>query len=1186
MNKSELLDQLSFDSIGNVPVSSLKTDYIRIQNRDQFLFDIPMMHPKDPQYLKFWRRIKKLCVEGMWGYEFGHYRYMPPALLFYGNLALIEDTDENKQTIYIKPEISDLEWEIFYGLFEAEGFSGFSGDDNNSSDELLLKYKKSSTPLSDIDETRLFKPNGTLKDYIPPRENIKMLHESDRGVPLYYNEARNFSILGSRGGGKSYSIGLGKILHAIVVDGGKYYDERTGKFYRSHHYNPKEILDEKNHPIAVTVVGSGDTDKSSEFCSKIHASMNSLATEARFGVWGEPGDWDYTPCPLFKDMSGSLMPGNKKNPWQHKYKLLVKGREVPKGTTSRLFHVSYSDKKQGGGQAGAGGRYLYSVIEEQGLCFAKGTEVRMFNGSIKNIQDIEDGDLVMGPDGSKRTVIGTTSGVDIMYKVKQTFGNDYVVNSEHPICVKKKLWASKRSSYSGYKIETKFIKAKDYDDISNKQAHYGYKNSLQQFSKKDINLDPYFLGYWLGDGDRGGTNFTTMDNEVVEYLSEMSQNYDLEVRLNGKSGKSSTYRIAGNKGNSENKLLTQLRSYNLIKNKHIPIDFIHNTKEVRLQLLAGLLDSDGCLLDKKTYNCYEFYQTNRKELVEQVQYLCQTLGLRATISERVITTGCANKEIGPRTKYKVRISGNIAIIPCKVLRKKTYYRNYKKNFLYTSIKVEKLEKDTYYGFTLKEDSLFLLKDGTVVHNTKNTIEVFNSNNSAVARNGRQFGVQIFLGTSGNLDMIKQTRKMFMNPQDYRITTYQDEWEGMGKDGKIGFFLPYYMTLRRFKDKQGNTKYKETFEFIKERRDLASKSDDPSVLREEKMNRPIVPSEMWILNKGYYLPYEEAVSRERELLKGNKFMRVGTPVKLTWHSESTTGVTHNIQHNADPFYEFPINDNRLNLDGCIMIYHFPKENEPKDMYIFTHDPYVSENLDEGGSLGVTHGWVNPKYWDEHMPATGPMVCTYIAKPLGGLKQYYENQEKLIHFYGAPPQGLAYEANRGADCKNHYLKKGKAHLLFPRPQVSEGQNIYAKKIMNYGITVSGSGKLGKIQMLDRTYDFLLEDIFILGKEMKLIETIPCIFTIRQIIAFDIEYDNYDAVSSMILYPAVIRELEYKLIKERQEKRENYNELAFLSMNTSVFKEADLQRRVELFNKKYNLEKNEKVLPEDEFASRFGF
>jgi len=301
--------------IGDIPISSLKTDYIRIENLKQYFIKPKKINPANElQYIEYWRSIKQKTIEGIWGKESNGYRYCPGSLFFYANFCLIQDTGESKVTTYIKPLIRDLEWEIMYMLLEAEGFSGWYKDDVYTSDSLILSYDPNKIPTT-WRERQLFNSKGELKRYKNPRENIRQLHKKPLGQPLYFNEAQNVSILGSRGGGKSYIIALGKNLHAIVTDGAKYYNDKNGMAYMYPEYVDKYKLDPKgkNKPLAEVMVGSGDTNKSSEFIAKIKANMNLLATLPEFGVWGEPGDDDWTPCPLYKEMTGSLAPGNKKN---------------------------------------------------------------------------------------------------------------------------------------------------------------------------------------------------------------------------------------------------------------------------------------------------------------------------------------------------------------------------------------------------------------------------------------------------------------------------------------------------------------------------------------------------------------------------------------------------------------------------------------------------------------------------------------------------------------------------------------------------------------------------------------------------------------------------------------------------------------------------------------------------------
>lgn len=776
------------------------TDYIKIENLEQYLTKVPLLHPDSPQYNIFWSRETKRCIEGLWGEMFGGFRYMPGNLYYYGNYTLIQQTDKNKTTRYIKPRVDDIEWEFAYMSLEAKGFSGWSKDDVYTSLELVKELNDSGVfePNEYIKENypEAITADGNLKTYIPPRENIRKIHTYAKGRPYYHNPTNNVSILGSRSGGKSYFCALSEIEHGIIFDGAKEYSE--------------EFI--KGLITAEFCVGSANADKSSELVAKVDASIRAKASPdlgRQFGVWGKEDDDDFTPCPFYKDMTGSIATNNKKNPYRHEYKVELNGRWVTKGTGTKLFHVNYSTKKGDGAQAAAGGRYLLSVEEEWGL-------------------------------------------------------------------------------------------------------------------------------------------------------------------------------------------------------------------------------------------------------------------------------------------------------------------------------------------------------------EENSIEVHNSNDSTVARDGVFFGVQWKMGTSGNIEYIQSTKKMFLNPKDYRILSFKNNHGNEGQDGNIGFFLPFYMVLRQYKDKNGNTDYEAAVAHVNKIRAEKAKSTDPKVLRDEKMNRPCFVDEMWVTDKTYYLPYEEAQQREKELMAFGKYKTLEKPVKLIWDSLSPRGVRYEIDHNAEPYREFPIDySKRKDPSGCIVIYDMPHEINgeiPPDMYQFVGlDPYVEENIEGGGSIGACFILTNPKYIP-HGARGNCIAATYIGKPTEGLTAYYEGIFKLMSFYNCGPGSLWFEKNRGDACREYFIRKNRADLLCVTPQFVMGSNIYQKRMLSFGYVVGN--KVAKINLLKTLNDWLLDETELHDGKKKNIERIPCLFTLRQIMQYDID-GNFDAVDG--LRGAVIGLKEYSAKIEAGERQQVSTSGRFnhILNNPKIFKNARAKR-----------------------------
>jgi hypothetical protein len=74
------------------------------------------------------------------------------------------------------------------------------------------------------------------------------------------------------------------------------------------------------------------------------------------------------------------------------------------------------------------------VIGKPG-CFEKGTKILMYNNSIKNVEDVEVGDIVMGDDSTERNVLQICRGQSMMYKIvhDNKMGEPYVVNSKHKL---------------------------------------------------------------------------------------------------------------------------------------------------------------------------------------------------------------------------------------------------------------------------------------------------------------------------------------------------------------------------------------------------------------------------------------------------------------------------------------------------------------------------------------------------------------------------------------------------------------------------------------------------------------------------------------------------------------------------------------------------------------------------------
>lgn len=345
-----------------------------------------------------------------------------------------------------------------------------------------------------------------------------------------------------------------------------------------------------------------------------------------------------------------------------------------------------------------------------GKCLGKGTKVRMHDGSVKKVEEVKRGDLLMGADSTPRKVLGTNSGKDLLYKVSPVRGEPYYVNSSHILSTKYRNTYKKNGTKKPEQLVN--LSVRDFLSLSptKQRLHYGYRVPVE-YPEKKLPIEPYFLGAWLGDGTSESSNVTNADPEVRNYLKAYAKKIGHQYR---EIKNNNTFRITitqpGTCQKSSFNLQRELNSLNLLKNKHIPNHYLHNSRKNRLQLLAGLIDTDG-FLNKPT--TYEIVQKS-KHLAEQIAELACSLGFFARLTKKVATI----KSLGFKgLYYRVSISGDTSVIPVKVKRKKATKRKQIKDILITTIQVEPTKVGEYYGFELDGDHLFLLEDFTVTHNS-------------------------------------------------------------------------------------------------------------------------------------------------------------------------------------------------------------------------------------------------------------------------------------------------------------------------------------------------------------------------------------------------------------------------------------------------------------------------------------
>jgi hypothetical protein len=308
------------------------------------------------------------------------------------------------------------------------------------------------------------------------------------------------------------------------------------------------------------------------------------------------------------------------------------------------------------GESDQGGSKIV-VIGKPG-CFSPGTRILMYNGEVKNVENVCMGDKLMGDDSTCRNVLELCNNTDEMYKIIPKNGESYTVNKLHKLVL----------IYCGYKKEEiieeitveHFLKKPK--TVQNKWAIF---RAGVEFDEQKTDLDPYILGLLISDKN------PKLDNS--SYL-----NVDKKY----------------------------FKTY-----ENIPTEYKINSLQNRVKLLAGILDMKGSY-ESKSYGFT--YINTRKSMFDDVVYLGRSIGL--TVNTSIVTkTFLCNGERKIKEYFKCFIYGNVNIIPCKLINIEKRVR--KHNHLISRFTIEPQGEGEYFGFTLDGNHRFLLDTFDVVRNT-------------------------------------------------------------------------------------------------------------------------------------------------------------------------------------------------------------------------------------------------------------------------------------------------------------------------------------------------------------------------------------------------------------------------------------------------------------------------------------
>lgn len=779
------------------------------------------------------------------------------------------------------------------------------------------------------------------------------------------------------------------------------------------------------------------------------------------------------------------------------------------GWLSNLYSVAIGKNES----AAVGKKAIEIDFEEAGKCVAKGTRFIMFDGSIKNVEDIVAGDVLMGPDSKPRTVLATTHGIDNMYKVIPENGIEHIVNSKHPI---RTIY---RKAY-GNIVREELITAPNHIKTLSLHPRWRECYALEkvngiEFEHKDVLIDPYIFGLWIGDGDKDSARFTNPDIEVIDALKEFANANNLVCNIYNHSTSKLAKRISFTKKDcSLNWFRQALDAMGVKDNKFIPKNYICTDRESRLQFLAGIIDTDGNY-DARKHN-FEIIQ-KLESVTAGIVYIARSLGIKTTVKTKVVN-GC--------TYYRIFLLSKGWIIPTKVKRKQCpEYTALQKNPLECRFDIESIGKDEYYGFEVDGDSLCLLEDFTIFHNCPNLQKALDVTLSNTESGAISVGTIRVYGTGGTKGANWAAfSKAFYNPKMNKMLCMENVWDINKRHEVCGFFFPQVWDCEPYVER-GNSIIFTAYAWDKQDKENHFHNNDSETHIIYKAQRANTPAEAFINTTENMFASPELNLHVSDLINDNatRFFQDG------WIVVNDLGNSNKAEFipkaecikrdifGKGRFHEF-VNQvphgSRDDTHGCVRMYYRPflvNGEVPKDLYFVSVDAYkvdkAQKDVTDKHSLYSAQVWMRSNTITPY-PNQKLLVCEYIGR-LDTMEQNDIVTMGMCLMYNAE---CCPEAGTGETVSNFIKYKLRRYLML------DPTNANTRKLTNpnnndYGIVIGdGDKKYNGLRMLK---EFIYEPLSYTadGKPIRRLKSISSVRLLLECQRFTAE-GNFDHISAAIV------------------------------------------------------------------------
>lgn len=368
-------------------------------------------------------------------------------------------------------------------------------------------------------------------------------------------------------------------------------------------------------------------------------------------------------------------------------------------------HVAIAEKLEAV-ERGEKRRLMIFMPPRHGKQIANRTPIMTPNGWTTHGR-LMPGDEVFAPDGTIATIVAVSEETSSQVRVSFTNGEEIYCHENHE-------W----SVYSRADEITKTVETNYFFD---KKIWSGGRATYQlplvepsEMRECVLPCEPYVFGAWLGDGssDKPAITHDKADSGIIEYFEELG--YHISAEWVHKDTGCITTNFGGPSPGRAGRLTKELQETKAWKNKHIPEPYKFSSIDQRKKLIAGLIDTDGCV-DKKFGRVR--IVTGSKRLAEDIVDVLKSLAQRPGVA---VTQPCTSSSgiVGREVVFTIGFQPTI-VFPTVLERKKI-----KRLVRQRRIGIQKVEivGGDRRGRCIsldREDGMYLIGDSMIpTHNTE------------------------------------------------------------------------------------------------------------------------------------------------------------------------------------------------------------------------------------------------------------------------------------------------------------------------------------------------------------------------------------------------------------------------------------------------------------------------------------